>query len=264
MIATDRRGSLAAAIISLCDRLMPGRHEQEAIDLADVARRLGVVDVLYKASRIHGYTRWTERGATLYLAMAQTEGRRRATFAHELGHLILNPALEPDDTIDDRSRRRSERILDRDHELFATQVRRIGIERMCDLIGFELLLPQARAKNLDVAELGVVTGLTELANRYRVSLSLLVNEAHRAGVRVELVRLACAWDGAWVAVDTAGAKGVWQTGCTADASSSERLNRLAARTLADLDLRPVDHHDYGTYSALRHGRTAIAVRASDA
>jgi Zn-dependent peptidase ImmA (M78 family) len=249
------------AISAVCDRLLPDRLHYDAVDLLRLARDLGVVDVLYKASRIHGYTQWGERGATLFLAMAKTEGRRRSTFAHEIGHLLLNPVVAPDATIAVTSRDRSRAILDSNVTAFEHAVRVLGIEKTCDLFAFELLLPRARARALDASELGVATTLAARARSYRISISLLVNQASKAGVHTQLVRLARAWDGKWIAVDTAGTRGSWQTGSTADELSCEQLSALpTGGGSSTISMRCEGAAEFESFSVTRQRATAIAVR----
>jgi Zn-dependent peptidase ImmA (M78 family) len=254
--------SLNDAIARLWDRLVPDRLAQDAIDLTEVAKTLGVVDVLYKASRIHGYTTWNSRGATLVLAMARTEGRRRTTLAHECAHLLLNPAFQPDASIDDRSRRRASEMLGGDVTHLRDAVDRFGIERVCDRLAFELLLPRARVRDLDLESISTATGVQGLAARFRVSLALLANQANKAGLRVQLLRLTEAWDGVWIVIDTAGATTHWRVGEGVDLTTSRRLASLSngAGPMA-VELSPSARADVDMFSAIKHGGTVVAVRA---
>lgn len=252
--------SLSSVIASLCDRLVPGRHRHDAIDLTALAKDLGVVDVLYKASRIHGYTTWSERGPTLFLAMAKTEGRRRATLAHECAHLVLNPALAPDRETRDDTRRRSREILGDDLASLRAAASTLGMERLCDRIAFELLLPRAKAR--DLASLGTVDDVRRFASRFRVSLALVVNEAHKSGVSISMLRLTRAWDSTWIVVDTAGDPGRWKVGSTCDEATNTTLSTLpiGSRSVR-LDLRREGSADVRPYTVVRHRSGAIAVGA---
>lgn len=253
---------LDRAIAELCDRLVPDRHERDAIDLTALAKHLGVIDVLYKASRIHGYTTWSNRGAILVLAMANTEGRRRATLAHECGHLILNPAFKSDDTMDAESIAHARMLLGDDYERFERAVAMFGVERMCDRIAFELLLPRELARGFDTDVLGSAAEMKALATRLRVSLSLIANETSKSGAPVSLVRLARAWDDSWIVVDTAGDSHQWKVGATCDSGTNEALSRLpVAEDSTAVDLRSEGTDLAETYSVLRHRNSAIAVRS---
>lgn len=255
----SRSVDIGTAISELCDRLVPDRHAYDAIDLTMLAKTLGVIDVLYKASRIHGYTVWAERGPTLFLAMAKTEGRRRATLAHECAHLVLNPALRPDENMDATTRRRSLDILGGDLERFRTAAASLGVERLCDRIAYEMLLPRARAQDLVVS---TAEDVRELASRFRVSLALVVNEAHKAGTAVSLLRLSRAWDSSWVVVDTAGVPSRWTVGSACDAATGEALGGLPVGSRSTMvELRRAGSGEARPYSVLRHRTGAIAIRS---
>lgn len=255
-----RAAKYRTVIARLCDRLVPNRRDQDAVDLTALAKHLGVVDLLYKASRIHGYTVWADRGPTLFLAMAKTEGRRRATLAHECAHLVLNPTLQPDARMDLDTRLRSRQFLGDDLDSFQAAATLLGLERLCDRIAFELLVPQARASQL--RSLRTAEDVRNMASLLHVSLALVVNEANKAGVPISLLRLARAWDSSWIVVDTAGVPSRWEVGSYCDETTNSALNNTAVGPHpVNLELRRNGSEMVRAYSVLRHRTGAIAVRA---
>lgn|GEM_PF-3068182 len=257
--------ALTNALQTVCDRLAPSRHRLPFISLNDLTKRLGVRDVVYSATRMHGYTDWTERGPVIRLAISKTEGRRRMTLAHECAHLLLNPLLDPD-TLDVSSgvaqalRHQSNQLLDAQGDIIHRAGERIGIERLCDLIAFELLLPRARARMTQVPDAGA---LFSLATEQHVSATLLVHQLNSAGHNLRFARTARLPSGGWMIVDVAGPTGPWRTAALLDERSSSVIESLRAQDDAHmevvLDLAEPSPASAWTASVVRRRQSAFAL-----
>lgn len=230
-MATDSTGSdreaTRSAIARTCDRLAPLRRSEVALDLVTIAKRLGARDVRYEATRAHGYSDWTSRGAVVRIAMSKTDGRRRATLAHECAHLLLNPIFAPDNhtTLLPEFAQMARSIVGRDIEGLRGAVEQDGIERVCDAIAFELLLPQSRIEEVK-SEVSGIDDLRRVASKYRISLSLLANQLNSHGDRLILLRMTKGFDGTWIVVDAAGRATQWSPGDGLDDESARRLGVL--------------------------------------
>jgi len=170
-----------------CDAIrsvLPGYDDPQSLplDLNAVARHLGVADIRYLAREFHGFTHWGDR-PTVYLALSRSDGRRRFTLAHELGHILLGADVTGADTDE--------------------------VERLCDAIAGELLMPTSWLESWE----SLVTDLAsarQLADRMRVSLATTVVRLRALGRQVMLFTLVRASDGQWIVASRIGAPARWQ------------------------------------------------------
>lgn len=260
----DRRALLTALQV-ICDRLAPDRHGVPFIDLNALAKRLGVRDILYSATRMHGYTDWTNRGAVIRLAISKTEGRRRMTLAHECAHLLFNPLFDPQ-TLDVDAhvmhdlQAQSELFLDDQVDILRRANAQFGIEKVCDLIAFELLLPRTRAAAVQVSDAGA---LMDVAGEQHVSATLLVHQLNAAGHNLRLARMARIAEASWMIVDAAGKTGAWQTARVLNEPSSSRMEALRTQREAHMSV-PLNVADPSPTSewiasVLRRSQSAFAL-----
>jgi IrrE N-terminal-like domain len=100
--------------------------------------------------------------AAAVVSLSGDPGRRRATAAHELGHLVLGDEYSND---------------------LGVHASRAEREEVIDAFASELLLPSQVMTSIDVGASGISRSqLVELAARYRVSWSLALHQASHAGV----------------------------------------------------------------------------------
>lgn len=259
------RSALLRALHVICDRLAPDRHGVPFIDLNALAKRLGVRDILYSATRMHGYTDWTNRGAVIRLAISKTEGRRRMTLAHECAHLLFNPVFDPqsldvDAQIVHALKAQSEQFLGVQFDLLRDATAEYGIERVCDLIAFELLLPRTRAAEVQVPD---AAALMDVAGEQHVSATLLVHQLNAAGHNLRLARIARIAAASWMIVDAAGKTGAWQTARLLNEQSSSRMEALRAQPEAHrqipLNIADPSPTSEWTASVLRRSQSAFAL-----
>lgn len=100
--------------------------------------------------------------AAAVVSLSGDPGRRRATAAHELGHLVLGDEYSND---------------------LGVHASRAEREEVIDAFASELLLPSQVLTSIDVGASGISRSqLVELAARYRVSWSLALHQAAHTGV----------------------------------------------------------------------------------
>lgn len=194
----------------LVDRIAPDAATVDAVNLNDVAKQLGAADILYRTRALDGYTQWSARGPVIQVAMSRSDGRRRATLAHECAHLILDPVVESEafqefpDYLAADQRLLAERLLGPDVGTVRALVRRFGLERTCDLASFELLLPRSRMSEVVAQVVGLET-LREAAVKHRVSMTMLVYRINECEGDISLLRLQRNRSGTWLVPTMAGA-----------------------------------------------------------
>lgn len=211
---TPRRtaGALARAIAT---RLLEGQRIDQPCDLNLLARELGASDVLYRTRIRHGYTEWTSRGPAIQVALSNTDGRRRATLAHECGHLLLDPLFNPASfqAAPVRDRERQVGLTELRLGQLASSVRRAvpsqDLEDMCNRLAVELLLP-SRAMSGVVHSVANVEDLRRLARQRRVSLAMLVIRLNHFGGDHTLLQLEKTTLGAWLVSTAVGAPQPWR------------------------------------------------------
>ncbi|QIK66836.1 ImmA/IrrE family metallo-endopeptidase [Nocardioides sp. HDW12B] len=219
----DRRGSgpnrppptrWRDQVPQLLKRLLPDYDAQiDPIDLNSIARQLGAADIRYRAERMHGFTDWSARRPVIFLAFSRSDGRRRFTLGHEIGHIITSAHLDPHEDADSA-------LL----EAFARKP-----EIVCDVIAAELLLPRAY-----LAELAIpCRSLDEMraaSNQLRVSQSMLVTRLMAVDVPRVLLRMRRSASGQWIAVSRAGTKRDWKSDLDLEPKTQAALDQLGYRT----------------------------------
>lgn len=181
--------SVRSAVRSALERMLPNRQLSSVLDLNGAAREFGAHDVLYGA-RTDGLTLWDERGATVHLALARSDGRRRATLAHECGHLLMDPIVRSVPFLNAPSSIQARYFEVLEDTLGGPAVRALrkfdldlGHERLCDLFGNELILPEELVRSAGENWDGSIAQLREMSSQLRVSLSALIIALNRIGFR---------------------------------------------------------------------------------
>lgn len=118
------------------------------VDLGQIAKTLGVTDIVTTNMTEDGRTTWLEGAPRIELRADRPETRRRFTLAHEIAHVLI----EQDQTVVRRTH-----ALDHD-----------DVETLCDWIAASILMPRAWMRNFSARE------------HYNLSLIRLI--AHKAGV----------------------------------------------------------------------------------
>ncbi|MCA0181358.1 MAG: ImmA/IrrE family metallo-endopeptidase [Actinobacteria bacterium] len=200
-----------ALISAVVDAALSTRRDALPIELNSTARALGARDVLYRA-QTQGYTRWSDDGPRILLALTRSDGRRRATLAHECGHLLVDPLVQAESFLQmspanqQSWNRKVTSLLGYDlSDQLTTAARIHGVERVCDLFSHELLLPFRCARGVRDAWTGELNELRELANQYRVSLSMLAIRLNSVQPGYTLLTLKATPQGRWIAVRTISA-----------------------------------------------------------
>lgn len=200
-----------SAVRAAFERLLPWRSLTSPVELTTAAKDLGARDVLYGA-RTDGLTLWDERGATIHLALARSVGRRRATLAHECGHLMMDPLIRTSpfrNAPKDVQSRFSESLSQILGEPTIRALRNIdaafGHERFCDFIGNELILPEELVRSVGEDWDGSISQLRQMSSRLRVSLTALTIALNQIGFRRTLIVFRRTSDGSWLAIRSAGA-----------------------------------------------------------
>lgn len=135
------RRSLARALIAPQLEALRSRPT----DLDELARRLGVREVISAEMNAHGELQQHADGFTILFAADQGPARRRFTLAHELAHVLVKRSAQ--------------------HAL-----RGLRLERFCDDIAAELLMPAA-AFARDAGARPDAARVKRLATLYRTSLA---------------------------------------------------------------------------------------------
>jgi Zn-dependent peptidase ImmA (M78 family) len=196
------------------------------VELNCLARRLGAQDVRYHAQTLHGFTQWTDDGPYIQLKLARSDGRRRFTLAHEIGHLLLDPILDPQRVKDAISAIKPLRGLERLAEFSQySGLTSPGIERLCDMFAAELLIPTFKVEEIREAGL-TMSRLAAESARLRVSLSMLVSRLNSVRSDLCLLRAESNSLDKWIVNYKLGLPGDLDGHVALTRSSSERLNKL--------------------------------------
>jgi Zn-dependent peptidase ImmA (M78 family) len=118
------------------------------VDLEQMARNLGVVEISYSEMVEDGRTTWENHKPRIELRADRPPDRMRFTLAHEIGHILI-----------DRDQGVAHRTRGLQHD---------EVETLCDWIAASILMPRE--------------WILPYARRDRYTLSLLRLVAHRAGV----------------------------------------------------------------------------------
>lgn len=179
------------------------------LDLNSLARRFGAQDVLYRAALMSGFTDWSGEEPIVQVGLSRSDGRRRATLAHECGHLLLDPILHtppfqnaPENRTE-AHRRRIKGLLGADIKAIRRALLAVDIETLCDLVAIELMLPASALEHLR-AQVKDLPSLIATASNWRVSLSMLTNRLSDAGEDFALLRMVSTRNNSWVCASAAG------------------------------------------------------------
>lgn len=133
------------AIQQLVDRHCTG-IARVPVDLEELAARLGVLSIVKAPLTVAGELRRVAGGLEIVCEESLSEGRRRFTIAHELGHALLEKS--------GRGAPRHGREL----------------ERLCDRVAVEILLPRDRVDQEFPAS-PRLADIERVSRQFRVSLS---------------------------------------------------------------------------------------------
>lgn len=199
----------------LLQRLLPGYDARlDPVDLNSIARQLGASDIRYLAERMHGFTDWSARRPVIFLAFSRSDGRRRFTLGHEIGHIITSSHLDPYHG-------------DADSALIEAHARKPEI--VCDVIAAELLLPRNYLADL-VSSCRTLDNMRAASTTLRVSPSMLVTRLMVADLSRMLLRMRRTASGQWIAVSRAGTTKEWKSDLDLDESSQVVLDGLGHLT----------------------------------
>lgn len=202
------RSDTSRYLIGILDKTI-GPRAAVPLNLNKIARFLGARDVLYRASLMSGFTDWTGPSPLVQVGISKTDGRRRATLAHECGHLLLDPVLRPQgfECAPEDSKlqhvRRAHSIVDELFSDIANQLSRADIEVLADLVGLELMVPRSTLPQL-TSRITSLSSLREVAQELRTSLALLTNRIADSGACYSLLRLVPTATENWVCASASG------------------------------------------------------------
>jgi hypothetical protein len=104
--------------------------------------------------------------------------------------------------------------------------REIGIERLCDVLAYELLLPISAVAGVAVVISDIET-LMKMAHEWRVSLSFLTLRIREClNQEIALVYLKSAFDGKWIITENIGGLPGWKMGSILDFLTGSGLDEL--------------------------------------
>lgn len=157
------------------DELLAGLHRPtlggapRAVDLDAVARELRVRVRQAPASQAwRGLTRWEDGLPVVYLRDGLAgESRLRFTFAHELGHVLVERARVHDSTLPAGG---------------------WDLERLCDAVAGAMLLPADDMRGLARRDSLSIGDFQAMAGAYRVTLSAVAVRLRRVGRPVRMWR----------------------------------------------------------------------------
>lgn len=221
-------------IQQLARRIIPDRSVGPELILYRVGKSLGAADPIYRSNgSAHGLTDWRNGRARIEILFSRSEGRRRLTWGHELGHILFDPVFSPGslqswatESIRDQQRR-SLKYLDDQLQTIRSLRDEIGMERLCDLLSFELLLPVEDVPSVASQVTGIYT-LMRAASRWRVSLSFLLLRMRECLTKeVALVQMRTAFDGRWVVTNSLGNPYSLTIGTILDQDANQEINGIA-------------------------------------
>lgn len=223
-------------IATIAERMVPAHQANLPLDLNALARSLGARDVLYRSSNLQGYTEWSANGPIVRLSVGRSDGRRRFVLAHECAHLALDPVITPPSfdaaaapTHSEFARAAEDRLGDLS-EYAKSIAEESGIERFCDKVAAELLLPAREIPGI-LSRIRGIGSLQKVSDEYRVSLSMLVTRLNEfAADEICLLRLEETNDGSWIALSAIGAPAGWRGRVVSFGTSAGAFNSLVGHT----------------------------------
>lgn len=165
---------------------LPGELQPPPVSLTHYARRLGVRRITNRQTGLEGCVDLGGKNPTIFIAEGLSDSRRRFTLAHELAHVAI-----------------------RQFELQGHSLMHVDVERLCDRIAVDLLLPDRWIRPL-TANHWSMTDLESYADTARVSVTALVNRLSDCGSRTSWLHFQQSGHPAqhqWVCWSRAGAKG---------------------------------------------------------
>jgi hypothetical protein len=155
------------------------------------------------------------------------------TLAHEFAHVLFDPVFNPAalhstirDTFDERVAL-SQGIIAEDASVLDAVINRIGLEKLCDELAFELLFPAKWALKL-ASSATDLTSVVSVAHRFDVSLTLATIRLNEAtGDRRSLLQLRPTCVGDWVVAETVRPPRGWSEGVRLSMESSRMIGSLA-------------------------------------
>ena len=135
--------SLPDAVREVASKLLRG-VECPPTDLVELGKRIGVHEILYERFPGSGELHRVKHGYRIVCSSDQTTARQRFTVAHELGHVIL-----------ERTGRNPPR-------------KGPTVERVCDMLATELLMPTAVFRRL-LPERLTISAIMDLARSFQTS-----------------------------------------------------------------------------------------------
>ena len=200
---------LARYLAALISPITIGRPEFGPLNLDLLACRLGARDVTYRAAILAGFTDWSGDGPIIQIGLSRSEGRRRATLAHECGHLILDPILETpayqcaSSSLMATHEARIADLLAVEPSTIRRKIQSVNIETLCDKVAIEFMLPESVLSTL-ISQVRDLRTLLDAASRWRVSLAMLTNRLADVGEDYTLLRMVPTKAESWVCASASG------------------------------------------------------------
>jgi hypothetical protein len=258
-----RAQPLARYVASLLDTALCRTVPTAPLDLNAAAKRLGAVDVLYRVALMTGFTDWSGRRPVIQVGFGRSDGRRRATLAHECGHLLLDPILQPPSYAETPEASRTEHHERISHLLGApldsvlNRIGRVDIEALCDLVSIELMIPHRIIPELQ-AKIVDLDSLRESSSALRVSLSMLTNRVSGPETDLSLLRMVPTAGGRWISASVAGLPWRMRGRITWEDVSSLDLSSGRGRTRTVLTFNG-DQHKVDAEVRMYHNRALLLI-----
>ena len=145
-----RKQDIVAVVESLLDQ---SRIRKPPVDLDNIARSQGVKNVeRVRMGSVLGMTTQTRTGFEISLN-SRVPMKERFTFAHEIAHTLLMPPDWPSDGVHRRTRTAGDKL-----------------ERLCDQIAAEILMPSRWAKPFVLTGRPGATSVLRMAETFKTSL----------------------------------------------------------------------------------------------
>lgn len=258
--------TIYATMRDIVQLLAPARAESSACVLRDVGSTLGATSPIYRyRGSMHGLTSWRQGRIRIEVMYSRSEGRRRLTWAHELGHILFDPVVATDvlSSWSPEALAAQQEVSMRFIASAISDVRRmhqaVGLERLCDLLGFELLLPVSAVRNV-ASQVSDIATLMTAAREWRVSLAFMVLRIRECHSRdIALVQLRRAYDGHWVVIESLGVMPGWSLGAILDTDTQAAIEDMGSDSSVRMPMTTLTRCDPVTYSVHRRKDTAIAL-----
>lgn len=251
--------------------LIPDRVCEPICTLRFVSTVLKTNPPIYRTLRhfggnTHGLTDWRNGKVQIEILYSRSEGHRRALWAHELGHVFFDPVFSPEslqswelNQVKEQQNLSLSYMKDGFSQILDVY-KKIGIERLCDLFAYELLLPAAFVPSI-AATITDAYSLMRVADAWHISLSFLILRIREClDQDIVLVRLRNAFDRRWVITEIFGKLERWQPGDVIDEATGAVVGALNSNeTIRYVKLVRENDSVGHAFSICRKGNGAIAL-----